>query len=1681
MAEDDLRFTIQARGRVDPSESRTGWASVTGLPAEVKDLLWAQEQAADLLPYQLPGARRPSLGTVYVRQDVGSGLDEAPADQPSTPKLDGHGQLVEAPAAPAVVRVAVRPPSKPMRSVLDNDEHLVITGGPGQGKSTLTLRLTADIAKAWSNRDDGHAPIGEPVLPLRIPARVLAAHLGLSISQTLASSASAEYGHYLSGPLEPALFASRVAGCRWLLLIDALDEVADSESRARIVHTLAAWACKDAYRVILTTRPAEGGTLAPLQRAGAARYELLPFDEEALRKFAEHWFEDEDQARTFLREIRDAHLSELVAVPLLATIAAIVFDQHDNRPLPGNQYRLYESYLAFIRSSRPIPQTFERHRTALVEHLGRTRLRSDIPLTAAVRDWAADHPDAGTEDELVAHLTAAGPFIPRGGDLAFLHHSFAEHVAATADARDLAGEFNPEDTVVAELLHQAQLLEAGRFARSVLLHYTHLYPHQADELLRWLHNGTSEQHLLAARLLCRHLPASAPVVDEFLTVVRGWAMTTQFLPGLILARASRATHHPGLAAWLAGLLADEEAPWESRAEAATALAVRLRDPRAGEAIAFLLTGVENQSAPSKHRLIAAEALADSATAERDAAERGLRSVLDDPLASGADRYGAAVVLSAFGGEAREYAVAALQRVLSDVDAKVVDLVEAAVGLAEIGLEFHSRCTEVLLSVLRDRAHSTEGRRRAAAGLVSVGEPQLAADALVTFIRDRRVMAAMRGNAAATLASLGPRQRAIAGELLLAQLDDGPTERRIFTARLSGLVSREVAAEHLRTALRDPAAQWSEIVDAADELAGLGPGFHDEVAGHLQRTLAHVDRSRYAFVACLRALGNLSEPHRSNTIAHIRAAMLDLSVDPANRCFLAGELIPRGPEHHSEAVGQLLLIARSERDPAVVFAAWDQLHSLGPALREQALPMLLAIARDHAPYSQVANLGSTFSSADAAQRRAAADVLTALLQDDDRDLHARLQAAQGLLWLGGAFHRIAVDGAADLVRSGAVLDTLFVARKFAASGPGVRATLAEALYEILDDAENSGWIRARLAIEALDVLGKEVPAQVMRRFVDDQAADLDDRAWVAVLLARTDSTCLPDAVSLVLRACGAMGLDGWRPLVVDLAGLGADMRPGLWALAHDRDRQHQESAAAACLLGATALPLLRKHVEDGCTGFSARSRAYLMLVNNVDPSARQEAIDFHLSVLHDADEPVSVRCTAAAALVELDRSFLPVMSEVLWRFAESGHLQVSERAAAAETLSSVDTPVTGRLARLITALACDPGLSDSVSARLTRSLPREPRTEVERFLLADHSADIRYRVPWPDVWDDIPLRIEAAAQARETLSAPEFCASDRRKAAVALLRLSVRIDREAVAVLLAEGTTAALIGAAKWGAWERVHDSALAIVLDEARPMRERRTAALLIGKISDQPSVHDFLVADCAAPWRVRIDELRFARAFDELRAIRDNAAAPPAQRWRAVDCLVDRSLNDRAAGVAALAGIAVDPGVAPALRWRVAADLAELGERGRAQAKPLLEEMVRDDDFGVSGRYHAAAELCKLWPTTRQEMRKALRDLLSLATPLQRVQVLHVIGTWWWHEAVPELRAMTADIRFGPQVRMRAALELISLRRDQRSHSAVVAREVAADLEVPWYLRLGAASCLAEWSDDRRAEARALIRSLER
>lgn len=234
------------------------------LPAEVQSLLRTQVQAGPGAALPAPGARRPSLATVYVRQELGSAVED-PQPEPSRPDpvWDGRAPL-RLPAAPTVR--------------LD----LLLS----RRSRTVSAPSTARCCVGRSSR-------------LCWPSGLRAA-----------------------------------AGCCWLT---------------------------DSMR----TRSVISPRIGSLRRAGT-----LP-------------------TGSCGRPAR--HLDELVRVPLLATIAAIIVEQHHDRPLPDNQY-----------------------------------------------------------------------------ELRFLHHSLADHLAATAKARLLPTAFDPEHDAFVHLLHAGCQGVRGRHARSVV-------------------------------------------------------------------------------------------------------------------------------------------------------------------------------------------------------------------------------------------------------------------------------------------------------------------------------------------------------------------------------------------------------------------------------------------------------------------------------------------------------------------------------------------------------------------------------------------------------------------------------------------------------------------------------------------------------------------------------------------------------------------------------------------------------------------------------------------------------------------------------------------------------------------------------------------------------------------------------------------------------------------------------------------------------------------------------------------------------------------------------------------------------------------------------------------------------------------------------------------------------------
>ncbi|WP_033261252.1 hypothetical protein [Amycolatopsis vancoresmycina] len=1687
------------------AEPPADWSSRPELPRKIVSLLQAQIRSAEKLPYRLRGARRPSLATVYVRQDVTTGTELQPSGQARPlPVLDSKGRLIDVPHPPAA-RLTVRPPSRSMREALDGCEHLLVTGGPGQGKSTLSLRLAADVARCWQEGADS-PPLAEPVVPLRLTARELATRLELPFFEALAETVRGEYGAMLAQPLRPEDLTGRVAGCRWLLLVDGLDEVADAAVRDRLVTVLATWSSDEAYRVVLTTRPIEGATLAPFQRIGSARYELLPFDEEAFRRFAENWFAGSPgDARRFVRQIRDAHLDELVRVPLLATIAAIVFEQYTDRPLPDNQYELYEAYLEYLRSGHPVPSgPFDADGDRLLEYLGRVRLEEDTSLTTAACRWVGERlPELGAEvlwrDQLVGYLAAVGPFLFRGEDLGFLHHSFAEHLAATAKGRFLPADFDPSHPEFVDLLHTAEPAERGRYARRVLLHYTRLHPVAANRLIRHLHDGGPQQHLLAARLLAWHVPAGAEIVDAFLATARAWAATTQAPGGEILAEVSRAAHHPGLVGWLLALMRDEGTPWSSRVEAAVALGTRLHSEARAEAVETLRTAVRDAGIDVQARLDAAEALSQCGDEERDAAASGLVSVLDSPAITASQRGDAAVVLAGLGAGPRAHAIGTLTALLDDPGVPEEDLVAAAVSLLDIDVRLHERCATVFRAVLRRRSWSVDGIEEAAIALASLGPEGLAeaAAALEHRVADRRLHYADRLLSARSLSRLGPRYRTRAGELI-AGFAAGPAGGAVDRAYLGSVLadcgpeSHGPAVAILRAVLADPVAAAGHRLTAGSRLAGLGPEHWPDAAQALIDAAEHPLGTDILAMNALAFLATLGEPYKTQAVEQLRSAMSSPDSTAERRCRAAAEFAYLGPDFHPEVIGQLVRLTAASFAPKLRAEAWRQLKRLDPELEQRASAALVGLLGqgEDLPVHRW----------DVADPDELARALERTMDDRDLSGRQRCDATSLLIRLHHRYHAAAARGIAGLIRDDVVPDDELVSltRPGSRAGAGFRSLVAGELRAVvLSPASRPGRVcGAADAMDALDTLDDEAVFSALRTIVADFTAEAVARCDAAILLARSGVVRFSEAAEVVLGLHTELDNADWGDRVRRLVLLGADLGEDIRALLSGRDtefrvRQQVAVLAAERQPAPEAVAELRAQTEDPFLYAGWRSIAMRRLAT-ADPGTAPASARAVRAMMVDERQQVEDRSYAAYDLASVDRSAGAEAHRTLARLAGDPELGPEERGAALRLLSYFRPD--GGTVRLLLALAHDPAnAAGKVRAGVLRELTGPDRRSVGRALVSD-------RLAAPDTWSDEvnrwkdgPLAREAERNLLDRLAGPESPPATRITVAVALAKLSPSLETKAAEALdeLSRGRVAAGRARRELAALDprrrrRIVSDAQAVLADAARPGRERAEAgATLLLLTSELPGpsrehLEDLLVDDRLAD-RLRLRVLSDLRRWDDLRAVRDDQRQPTALRRIAALKLTDLSREDRTAAAELFRATAVDPGCHPRLRWWTADDLAELGSRGHELGTAALADLMNDEALPLAARREAAARLGMFRPDLRSEVLEVLRGFLAVPNPHARVLVWRAIGDFRLEEAALGLLGMARDDALGPVVRCRAAWAVARLHRDHREAAAVVAREIARDDRAPAHIRVSAARLLALASELGRPEARELLTRLTR
>lgn len=1080
----------------DVTEPRVpvSWDRLPALPLEGRRLLRAQMRAADSLPYHLYGPRRPALSQVYVRQELSVATDRSQARGDAGPDGEGDQQHW---------RLAGAGPVRALVEVLAGGEHLLVIGGPGQGKSTLSLQVAGSLASAWLGGGDAGRLTAEPMLPLRLTARALAARIGRPWPEALADAASVDVGAHGDVMVSARHVAAPVGGARWLVLVDGVDEIADVGLRTSLIEVLAARAADpdSGCRLLVTTRPlAEGVTAGPLGGRLAA-YVLEPFDRDALETFAARWFDPDGtpsgaaRAAGFLAAVGAAGLAEIITVPLLATVAAVVLEIRDGQALPTTRFDLYEAYLAYLSDGRHahageaaahvrarlgrepaaarLVDLLDERGEELLGYLGATRVETDRPLLAVAGQWLADQqatpprPPPDWPLLVTGVLSLTGPLVPRGDDVDFLHHSFAEHYAAAAHARALPSNFDPADPAWAEALHAARHVPPERrgdrrmLARDVLVHYNRRRPAAGAALLTWIQEGDLDDQLLAATLMVD----GAHATPKHLT---RWLDAAGALVAVSNVRSSEAV------TLTAGL-------------APVALAVRFLKRIAYE--------------PGTQARVRAHALARLAHLDADSSERAVRALQElaaDQNGGLDERLLAAEGLAEMGGRSRTWAIAIVAEwAVADRPDNVDDLrawVRAVTLLATLDPGRNDDAAGLLRNVAMDGGSHGYGRVDAAAALggLAPGYRPEAADLLAEMAVDERTSGEHRFSAVYALATAFPERRSSAIDLLkergqtnvLALLGlDGRTEAvallrqevaqaetdpddplpvkawaMLRLARLEPAFRAEAAAL-LETLATDTSRDVGTRVRAAEDLLELGssPGhraaavLHDiggnpyvdlrerlravrlaerltrtgQAARMLQPLLDHPQvrpRERLDLLIALAELAGMRAAERAMTIEAARALANDENACAAERKAAADALGELGPEFEQEAAAAHMGIlgdatsAPADRCGAAIALAVHHRESRG-----EAAEALRAIACDE----RVDDASRARSAVWAGYlvprlRDEAAATLVALASDRHADPHVRVRIAADLAhYFGPRFNDMTIDLLDSLARDPAL--------------------------------------------------------------------------------------------------------------------------------------------------------------------------------------------------------------------------------------------------------------------------------------------------------------------------------------------------------------------------------------------------------------------------------------------------------------------------------------------------------------------------------------------------------------------------------------------------------------------------------------------------------------------------------------
>ncbi len=241
---------------------------------------------------------------------------------------------------------------------------IILEGGPGQGKSTVTQMLVQIYRSLLVSQDSEYSGYWPSVrrarLPIRIELRLFAEWVvgtNKSVEQYLAETLSTDAGGATIS-VEDVHNAARQQDV--LLIFDGLDEVGSDVLRDQVVTKIVECvtrfetAVESDLRVIVTSRPpAVAGRLDALN--GFRRVQLQPLNDEKVQEYLTRWTEVQcsdaaDRERvssSFLKRRTEDHVAALVKNPMQLSVL-LHFIRLKGEAFPDKRAELYREYFKTV-------------------------------------------------------------------------------------------------------------------------------------------------------------------------------------------------------------------------------------------------------------------------------------------------------------------------------------------------------------------------------------------------------------------------------------------------------------------------------------------------------------------------------------------------------------------------------------------------------------------------------------------------------------------------------------------------------------------------------------------------------------------------------------------------------------------------------------------------------------------------------------------------------------------------------------------------------------------------------------------------------------------------------------------------------------------------------------------------------------------------------------------------------------------------------------------------------------------------------------------------------------------------------------------------------------------------------------------------------------------------------------